>query len=405
MTSPQNDSLTATSRRSFLTLSAAASAAFAMRIITEPMLARATPSIPPSGAVMIDANENPLGPSDAARKAALAVVPFGGRYCDWLTDDLVNTLARVENIPAGYLRVYPGSSQPLHHTVALFCSSQRSYVTADPGYEAGMFAAQSIGAKVVKVPLTKTYAHDVKAMLTAAPDAGVFYICSPNNPTGTITPLADIEYLVENKPKGSIVLVDEAYIHFCDYPSAIGLVKAGKDVVLLRTFSKIYGMAGLRCGAAFARPDLLEKIETRLGWNAMPITALAAGTASLNDPNLVPGRKRINTTTRSQVFAWLDSHGYSYIPSEANFFMLDTKRPAKSAIDAMAEQNVFIGRIWPVMPTYSRITVGTAQEMEQFQTAWQKVMTNAVTASMSLPSHLASRCASAKNLDGIIVRA
>jgi len=391
-------SLPSASRRSFLSLSAVASAAVALRIVTEPMLAHARLHTFPKDAIRIDANENPLGPSAAAREAAAAIVSQGGRYSDWLTDDLVKTLALMEGLKVEQVRVYPGSSEPLHHTVCAFASSQRSYVTGDPGYEAGMFAAQTIGAKVVKVPLTKTYAHDVKAMLAAAPDAGVFYVCSPNNPTGTLTSHSDIEYLIENKPKDCVVLVDEAYIHFCDAPSVMDLVKADKDVILLRTFSKIYGMAGLRCGAVFARPDLLEKIETYAGWNAMPITALVAASASLKDAQLVPERKRINADIRNGVFAWLDRNGYSYIPSEANFFMLDTKRPAKPAIDAMAKQNVFIGRIWPSMPTYTRVTIGTAPEMEQFQVAWQKVMTGAVTASVGvLPS---SR---KQNLDGIVV--
>lgn len=370
------------SRRSFLGMSAAASAALAFRIVTEPMLAHAQVHNYPKDAIRIDSNENPLGPCASAREAAAAIVSDGGRYCDWLTDDLVQTLAKMEGLKPEQVLVYAGSSEPLHHTVAAFISPQRSYVTADPGYEAGMFAAQAVGAKVVKVPLTKTYAHDVKAMLAAAPDAGVFYVCSPNNPTGTLTNHSDIEYLLENKPKGSVVLVDEAYIHFSDAVSVMDLVQAGKDVILLRTFSKLYGMAGLRCGAVFARPDLLEKLENYGGWNFKPITALAAASASLKDTQLVPGRKRINATIRGQVFEWLDRKGYSYIPSQSNCFMLDTKRPAKAAIDAMAKQNVYIGRIWPVWPTYTRITVGTAPEMEQFQAAWQKVMTGAVTASV-----------------------
>src|ERR1700719_1893806 len=391
--------LPSASRRSFLSLSAAASAALALRIVTEPMLAHARVHNFPKDAIRIDANENPLGPGPAAREAAAAIVPQGGRYSDWLTDDLVKTLAETEGLKVEQVRVYPGSSEPLHHAVATFASAQRSYVTADPGYEAGMLAASAVGAKVVKVPLTKSYAHDVKAMVAAAPDAGLFYICTPNNPTGTLTSHSDIEYLVENKPQGSIVMVDEAYIHFCDAPSVMDLVKAGKDIVLLRTFSKIYGMAGLRCGAVFARHDLLEKIENYAGWNAMPITALVAASASLKDAQLVPERKHLNTTIRGQVFAWLDRNGYSYIPSESNFFMLDTKRPAKSTIDAMAKQNVFIGRIWPVMPTYTRITIGTAPEMEQFQTAWRKVMSGAVTAGVGAVSKPRTR-----NLDGIVVR-
>ena len=402
---PSDFSLSSASRRSFLSVSAAASAALAWRIVTEPMLAYAARQSMPENAIKIDSNENPLGPAALARQAMSAILPRGGRYSFGLTDDLLDTLAATEGLKPDQIRVYPGSSEPLHHTVAVFTSPQRSYVTADPGYEAGVMASNVIGTKVVNVPLTKNYAHDVRAMLAAAPDAGVFYIASPNNPTGTLTSHADIEYLVENKPRDSIVLVDEAYIHFCDAPSAVDLVKAGKDVIVLRTFSKIYGMAGLRCGAAFGRPDLLEKIENYGGWNAMPITALVAATASLKDAQLVPERKRVNSAVRAQVFAWLDRNGYSYIPSEANFFMLDAKKPAKPAIDAMAKQNVFIGRIWPSMPTYSRVTIGSAPEMEQFQAAWHKVMTGAVTASVGAKPSAGELGRRRRDLDGLVVRA
>jgi len=151
-------------------------------------------------------------------------------------------------------------------------------------------------------------------------------------------------------------------------------VKAGEDVIVLRTFSKTYGMAGLRCGFAIARPDVLEKIMDSAGWNFMPITALVAASASLKDANLVPERRRINASIRQETFQWLDSNGYTYIPSESNCFLLDTKRPGKEVIDAMAQQKVCIGRIWPVMPTWVRITVGTHDEMQQFQTAINKVM-------------------------------
>ncbi len=327
-----------------------------------------------SDAVLIDSNENPLGPCQAARDALSAIIPQGGRYSDNLTDDLATTFAQLEGLSTDYVRVFPGSTPPLRFGVVAFTSPQKSYVTADPGYEAGMFAAESVQARVVKVPLTRTYAHDVKAMIAAAPDAGLFYVCSPNNPTGTITPHADVEYLVENKPKGSVVMVDEAYIHFSGAPSTIDLVKAGKDVVVLRTFSKTYGMAGLRCGFAIARPDLLEKIVNRSGWNFMPVTAVVAASASLKDAQLVPERRRINAEIRQQTFQWLDRNGYSYIPSESNCFVLDTKRPGQEVRDAMAKENVLVGRVWPVMPTYVRITVGTQEEMERFQAAFQKVM-------------------------------
>jgi histidinol-phosphate aminotransferase len=360
------------SRRSFLQFSAAA---VAVHMVTEPMLAAAAAHRPyTTEGVTIDSNENPLGPSQSARDAISAIIPIGGRYCDNLTDDVVHTFAQVEGLNPDCVHPFPGSTPPLHFGVVAFTSPRRSYVTADPGYEAGMNAAAAAQARVVKVPLTKTYAHDVKAMIEAAPDAGLFYICSPNNPTGTLSSHSDIEYLVENKPKGSVVMVDEAYIHFCDAPSTLDLVKAGKDIIVLRTFSKAYGMAGLRCGFAVARPDLLEKVVNAAGWNFMPITSVVAASASLKDPRLVPDRKRINATVRQETFQWLDRNGYSHTPSESNCFLLDTKRPGREVIDAMARQRVFIGRIWPVMPTCVRITVGTHEEMQQFQAALQKVM-------------------------------
>lgn len=367
--------MTRFSRRSFLHWSAAATAAAAFRAMNEPMLAAAARQRPhPANAVLIDSNENPLGPCQAARDAMAALLPQGGRYCDNLTDELVSTFAQIEGLNPDWIHPTVGSTPPLSLAVLAFTSPQKSYVTADPGFETGMNMASIAGARVVKVPLTKTYAHDVKAMLAAAPDAGVFYICNPNNPTGTLTPHADIEYLVANKANGSVVLVDEAYIHFSEAPSALDLVKAGKDVIVLRTFSKVYGMAGIRCGLVIGRPELLDKVMERGGWNFMPITAVAAATASLKDTKLIAERRRINAGIRQQTFQWLDRNGYSYIPSESNCFMLETKRAGKEVRDAMAKENVLIGRVWPLMPTHVRITVGTSEEMERFQAAFQKVM-------------------------------
>ena len=381
-----NEKLSNGSRRTFLQLSAAATAAAAFRITTEASLAAEDRKVFHPGAVVIDANENPLGPCDAARRAIMDMAPQGGRYSYWLAEEFVKTFTEMEGLKPEYVRVFPGSSEPLHFSVLAFTSPAKSYVTADPGYEAGMKAAKISGARIVKTPLTKTYAHDIKAMLAAAPDAGLFYVCSPNNPTGTLTPHSDVEQLLAAKPKGSVVLVDEAYIHFSDGVSALDLVKADRDVIVLRTFSKIYGMAGIRCGVAIGRPDLLAKLENFSGWSAMPITALAAATASLKHEHLVADRKKLNAEIRQKTFDWLSSHSYSYVPSESNCFMLDTKRPAKEVIDAMAARNVFIGRIWPVWPTYTRITVGTQQEMEAFQSAFDTVMKGSTTTGYAAPA-------------------
>ena len=368
------------SRRSFFEMSAAASAVLASGFPGESMFALSAraatlPRGPfPKDAVIIDANENPLGPCSDARDAIAEITANSGRYQTWLTEGLTKQFAQQEGLKPDYVRAFPGSGQPLHFTVLAFTSAARSYVTADPGYEAGMHAAKVSDARVRAVPLTSAFGHDVKAMIAAAPDAGLFYICTPNNPTGTLTPHSDIEYLVEHKPKGSIVLVDEAYIHFSDATTSLDLVKADKDVVVLRTFSKIYGMAGLRCGLAVARPDLLDKISGFGGWNSLPVTAVAAAITSLSDPSLVPARKKINADVRSETFAFLDRCGYKYTPSASNCFMLDARRPTKEVIDAMAARNVYIGRAWPVWPTHVRITLGSKAEMEKFQAAFREVM-------------------------------
>ena len=181
------------------------------------------------------------------------------------------------------------------------------------------------GAKISKVPLKADYSHDVKAMIAADPNAGVLYICNPNNPTGTLTSKEDILYALENKPKGAILLVDEAYIHLSDAPNVIDQVAAGKDLIVLRTFSKVYGMAGIRCGFALGRPDLLAKLRP-YGQNPMPITGSAAANVSLLDPELVPTRKKIIADTRNSTFAFLAANNYKYIPSQSNCFMIDTGR-------------------------------------------------------------------------------
>ena len=370
-------------RRTFLRSAAWSSAAAAtLPLLTEAHLAQAqrqTRKPRQAGAVLIDANENPLGPCAAACSSIASMIPEGGRYDSDMTDTLANTFAAREDLKPEYVAVYAGSSEPLHYSVLAFTSPDRPYVTADPGYEAGMRAAALKGAPVIKVPLTAAHAHDVKAMLAAAPQGGVFYICNPNNPTGTTTPREDIEYALAHKPAGSILLIDEAYIHFSDATPSLDLVKADKDVIVLRTFSKLYGMAGVRCGFAVGRPDLLRKISY-YGMNPMPIYAVSAAIASLNDASVIAERKRINSGLRRQTFDWLAANNYKFIPSESNCFMIDTGRPGGQVRAAMAERNVHIGRVWPIMPNAVRVTVGTAGDMAAFQTAFHQVMTQPAVA-------------------------
>jgi histidinol-phosphate aminotransferase len=372
----QNSHLPGLSRRGFMRAAMVASAGALVKITTEADLAYAQrrPGKPaPSNAVLLDANENPLGPSTDACSAIAALGAKGGRYHFGLSQDLVRTFADLEGLKPEYVRAYAGSSEPLHYTVMAFSSPTKSVVVADPSYEAPGRSAGYSGAKLHKVPLTKDYAHDVKAMVSADPNAGVIYICSPNNPTGTLTSRADIEYALANKPKGSILLIDEAYIHFANAQPVLDLVAADKDLIVLRTFSKIYGMAGLRCGFAVGRPDLLAKLDP-YGWNFMPVPAVLAALCSLKDKTLVSARKKINGDVRDETFAWLAANNYSFVRSQSNCFLVDVKRPPQQFTDAMEAKNIYVGRTWPTWPTHVRVTVGTGEEMAAFRKAFKEVM-------------------------------
>src|SRR5258707_3748360 len=189
------------SRRNFGRIATMLTAGATLPFYNEPALAqlsRVKGSIPPD-AVLINANENPMGPCPEAAEAMRNIVQKGGRYMYGLTDELATTLADVEGVKPDYVRPFAGSSAPLHQAVLAFCSPQKSYVVADPGYEAGGRAAQFIGAKAINFPLTKDYAHDLKAMAKADSNAGLIYLCNPNNPTGSLTSREDMEWLLANK--------------------------------------------------------------------------------------------------------------------------------------------------------------------------------------------------------------
>src|SRR5262249_18420907 len=155
--------------------------------------------------------------------AIAALGPKGGRYAFGMPQELARAFAEIEGLKPAYVRVYAGSSEPLHYTMLAFTSDKKSVVVADPSYEAPVRSAAWSGARVHNIPLTKDYAHDVRAMVNADASAGVLYICNPNNPTGTVTSREDIEYALANKPKGSILLVDEAYIHLSDAKPVLDL--------------------------------------------------------------------------------------------------------------------------------------------------------------------------------------
>src|SRR5580692_11010436 len=334
--------------------------------------------------VRITSNENPMGPSKEALEAIAQVAPRAWRYGP-LGDnnDFLDLIASTEGVKPNYVTPYPGSGPALANLVPAFASPTRSWVMATPGYGNG--ASRSIGNKVVQVPLRKDYSHDVEAMISADPNAGAYYICNPNNPTGTLTPRKDFEYILTNKKKDAVLVIDEAYIHFSgrDHMST-DLVKADKDVVVLRTFSKIYGMAGMRAGMAYGRPDLLEQLGKFGRTGNLSVVTMACAAASMKAVGpLMKERVEINKRNRELAFEHLEKIGASYIPSHSNFFMLSVKGMTGAQVgDAMAAKKVLLaGNRWPEWPDHIRVTVGTYEEMGKFNAALSQVIEEGPTQS------------------------
>jgi histidinol-phosphate aminotransferase len=328
---------------------------------------------------VISMNENPLGPAPSALEAISKTAVVGNRYRGDIIQKTVSTAADLFGLKRGYVGLFPGSAGPLNLALASNIGPDRPLVHGDPSYEQGPSVADLLGVQRFAVPLTATHAHDLRAMLAATPKAGAYYIVNPNNPTGTVTPKADIVWLLKNKPSGSVVIVDEAYHHFSSEESSIDLVAAGEDIIVTRTFSKIYGMAGLRAGLVFARPEYFQKFRevSRFAPSlaSISITSAAGANAALQDKDVVPLRRKINADVRDATLEFLTKHSYAIVPgSQTNFFMVDVQRPGGEFQSAMLEENVAIGRTWPAMPTYVRVTVGTKDEMTKFQTAFVKCM-------------------------------
>jgi histidinol-phosphate/aromatic aminotransferase/cobyric acid decarboxylase-like protein len=211
------------------------------------------------------------------------------------------------------------------------------------------------------------------------PNAGVYYICNPNNPTGTLTPRKDFDYILANKKKDAILVIDEAYVHFSGRDNmSTDLVKAGKDVVVLRTFSKIYGMAGMRAGAAFGRPDLLTQLSKFGRPGNLSVVTMACAAASMKaNATILPERVAINKKNRELAFEHMEKVGVTYIPSVSNFFMMSVKgMTAAQVYTAMASKKVVLGGAgrWPEWPQHIRVTVGSYEEMGKFNAALDQVL-------------------------------
>ena len=357
------------SRRRFAQLLGVGAAA----AITTPALSFARePVVAASGLVRLDSNENPFGPSAKALQAIPAAFQFACRYPDEHADLLVEALAKSNGVNPDQILLGAGSGEILKICATAFTGP---LAVADPTFEAIAGHAKRRGGEIVKVPLTASFAHDL-AKMAASAKGGLIYLCNPNNPTASITPKNEVREFIEKTPPETTILVDEAYHHYvesADYESVIPLIKEHANLVVARTFSKIYGMAGMRCGYCVAQSATIERMRPHQLSDSVNILALVAATASLADPEQVEPARRLNSETRSFVSKELDAMGYKHIPSHANFMMVDLKRPVVPVIEAMKQRQVRVGRLFPALPNHMRLTIGKKAEMEAFFAAFRAV--------------------------------
>ncbi len=371
------------SRRTFLSAGAAGVAGAALPVLSEGYLAAQAlgPLSDRERAQMLwlHSNENPYGPCARAREAIERSTPQASRYPYEPHGRLLERLAGLHGVGGDMIVLGNGSSEVLRMAAQAFLKPGKTLVIAELTYESPSRYAQVVGAEVKPLPLTEDFRHDTKAMAAAAAEAretGLLYVCNPNNPTASVTPKEEMAALVAALPSGAVLLVDEAYFHFVEspaYESALRYVLAGKDVVVSRTFSKIYGLAGLRLGYAVARRDLAERLRRQAQHLNTNVLALEAALASMEDPDLVLRTRERNARARSVLTDWLDRQRIRYVPSSANFVFFYTGREVGGLIDAMRQRGIAVGRPFPPLTDWMRVTVGTEEEMHRFLSAYQEM--------------------------------
>jgi histidinol-phosphate aminotransferase len=329
------------------------------------------------GMVRLSANENPYGPSAKAHEAMKNTHGVCNRYPDEANDVLIDKIAKINNCSREQIALGDGSGEILKICAETFTGPDKGkLVAADPTFESILEYSKANGAYVVKVPLTSKHAHDLEKMGASA-QKGLIYVCNPNNPTASITPKNELLDFITKTSPDTMILVDEAYFHYADspdYESVIPLVKDHPNLLVARTFSKIYGMAGLRCGYCVAQPDTIKRMKGFQMFDSVNVMALAAASASLDDVDQVTNGKKMNDKARKFTLTELEKMGYKSIPSQANFIMFDCRKPVVPIIQAMKEKNVAVGRLFPAYPNHMRLTIGKQSEMESFMAAFKQVI-------------------------------
>lgn len=342
------------------------------------------PSGTPEDVIQLNSNENPYGPSKRALDAINRSRRVAARYPDAMEDAVVERIARLHGVQPENVILGCGSGEILRMADMAFLTAGKNVVVAEPTFEAVLSYAQVTRAEGIKVPLTADFRHDLPAMAAACnANTGLVYVCNPNNPTGTIVRRDELAAFFERVPSTTTILLDEAYHHFVenkDYASGFEWGLKVPNLILVRTFSKVYGMAGMRLGYAVSTRENIQALRRHRIWNNSNAAVLEAALASLDDDAHVARQKQLNAETRAWLCRELERDGRRYIPSETNFVMIEMGRDVQPIIAAFRERGILVGRKFPSLANWLRVSIGTRKEMEKFVRALREIAPAAAAA-------------------------
>ncbi|AZV93015.1 hypothetical protein CBF45_04140 [Bordetella sp. J329] len=322
--------------------------------------------------IHLNLNESFFTIPDNVLNALARAISISERYHFEIVDQLRNKIANMHSVPVDWVSLYPGSNRALHYATSAFTSLDKSLIMGSPGFGICRSAAELHKAPIVPVPLLQNGEHDIEIMGKIR-NSGLIYIANPNNPTGSVTKQSSLFDLLDKKNKETIILIDEAYIEFTNEQSMIPFVKNYENLVVTRTFSKIYGLAGLRLGYAIGNPRIISLMHT-VPAQDISVPAAMAGIEILDMQEMILDRKHLMNLCRADMELWLQNRNIGYIKSLSNCIMIDCKTSSIKIIEALASQGVFVGKPWAEMPNYIRVTLGSDSEMKIFKHAFEEVM-------------------------------
>ena len=326
------------------------------------------------GPIYLNRNENAYGPSEKVRAAMAIALGNANRYPAAQYHDLALQIAAFHNVRPSQVLAGCGSTDLLRMAAAAFLGSGKNLVTASPTFEALGNYAKSMGTEVLAVPLNRAYAHDCERMASSSSKTGLVYICNPNNPTGSLTARKDLEWLIGRLPASTYILIDEAYHDYAGesqtYTSFLTRPMSDPRVIVLRTFSKIHGLAGLRVGYAVAAPEVIDRMRAYQIDNAVNVVAAQAATVALTDAEGLQFAAKRNTDDRQEFVNQSHARSLKPIDSHANFIMMNTGRDLAVVIEHFQKHDIYVARRFSAMPEHLRVALGTPAEMREFWRVW-----------------------------------